>query len=371
MTRYSFLALGGIGVPFVNHIDCLFRLLPQSDIVRPQVLLQLVHARRPDDGRRHEIPVVAPREGQLGGGHVLGLCEVAVGVHGLLVETVEVPVHKPGEHVHPCVFGGVGGPVLAAQGAPRQGAVGQQPHAVVVARLRQPRLVLLAHHQRVAVLDRHDLRIQVRVGLRQHRHAAHAVGGLVRHPDVPDFARPDQLLQGGQLFLEGHRPPLRLPLLGLGRQEVGRPEGAAGVPVGPVDLQQIDVVDAEPRQRRVHRVQDLLARHRRRRLRRAPRQPVDGAAAGHLRGQDHVLALSVLQEQAHRLVGPALRLRLRRHGIHFGRVQKVDAVVVEGAVEERHALLQGVLFSVRHRAHTDLGDDQLRVSQLDVVHAVF
>jgi len=50
-------------------------------------------------------------------------------------------------------------------------------------------------------------------------------------------------------------------------------------------------------------------------------------------------------------IGRTLRIRLRRDGVHFGRIDKVNPVLVKSLVELRHTFLDRILFSAYHPSH--------------------
>ena len=66
-------------------------------------------------------------------------------------------------------------------------------------------------------------------------------------------------------------------------------------------------------------------------------------------------------------LGAALRLRLRRHRIHLGGIDEIDAVR-DGVVQLRIGIGLRVLLAPCHRAEADLGDAEFRAGKRSVFH---
>mmetsp|Transcript_1312 Transcript_1312/g.3583 ORF Transcript_1312/g.3583 Transcript_1312/m.3583 type:complete len:369 (-) Transcript_1312:55-1161(-) len=309
------------------------------------------------------LPVIAPRQRQLGRRQPRLLGDLPVRRHGRLVLTAEVSLHKARKHIQPRLLRDLTRPVLASEDPAGQGGVRQEGDVVVVARLGHTGLVVLPANEGVAVLDRDDPGIKFGVRLGQVDHRADPERRLVAHADVPDLPRLDDLVQRRELLLE------RDGIVHIHGVEIRLPEQSAGVPVRPVELEEVDVVRPQPLEGRVHTLQDLLPRQFRRTfVLPQPRNPF-GPSRDFGRKND-VLPLPPPHERSHRLICLPLGFGLGRYRVHLSRIEEVDAVLVPGQVQLLDALLDGVLLAEGHGPHAHLGDGQVRAPQLDVVHPV-
>jgi hypothetical protein len=199
-----------------------------------------------------------------------------------------------------------------------------------------------------------------------------AAGRRARNPSssspFPHLARIDHRPQRLQLLLERHRLP-HVALVERARAKEG------DVAVGPVDLEEVDRVDAHPRERPVHRADHVLLGHAggaevgaqvvdavagdlgegrgvgvgSRRRARAQRRPLP--ASFHLGRQHHFVPRPgvALEEGPHYALRVAGDLFLGRHGVDLRRVPKRDAALQR----VRHLLVPlglGVLHAPRHGA---------------------
>mmetsp|Transcript_21691 Transcript_21691/g.55231 ORF Transcript_21691/g.55231 Transcript_21691/m.55231 type:complete len:321 (+) Transcript_21691:414-1376(+) len=309
---------GGVP-PALVHSRNVGRALRADVLVKSQdVLLELRQGGGTNDGGGDKPPGLAPCKRQLRGRHAVLFSDLFVLRYCLLHHGLAVPLHVPREKVEAGLGVHALPVVLAAQGSTSQGAVRQQPHVVAAARLRQVVLELVAHQQRVAVLDAHDL--GQALGLGEPAELAHAVRGLVGHTNPPHLACLDDILHALQLLLKRH---VTLPLL---RGVVRAAAKQRHVPVRPVDLQQVDVVGAQALEAGIHALLDLLARDARGAWRVAHPSGALRVAAD-LASQHDAVPLAPLHPAANVLVGQALSLRLGGHRVHLCSVHEVDAHV--------------------------------------------
>ncbi len=245
--------------------------------------------------------------------------------------------------------------VLARQQTEPQRRIGQQRHAEPMQALVQC-VLDAAVDQAVRVLHGGDARQAVLRG--QPHEFVHAVRGLVGQPDVPHLALAHQPAQRLELLVDrGLRALLR-------RVVVHRPE-RRHVALGPVDLVEVDHVGAQAPERAFARGQDV-----------GPGQALAFADPGHaargagdLGGQHDALAQTRVggQPVADDGFGGAERFLARRHRVHLGRVDEVDAAL-DRAREDGVGVTFGDLLAEGHGAEADGGDAQVAGAQGDEVH---
>ena len=137
------------------------------------------------------------------------------------------------------------------------------------------------------------------------------------------------------------------------------------MPVREMNLVEVDTVGLQPLERLVDGIEDVGANELRGP---ATAEPLIGGASDHLGGEDDVVAVAArLHPVADDLLGAALRLRLRRDGIEFGRVEEVDAAR-KGQVHLLVAFLLGVLLAPRHGSEADFRDRKVRPAKAAVFH---
>ncbi|MNG08799.1 hypothetical protein D3C84_921830 [compost metagenome] len=92
------------------------------------------------------------------------------------------------------------------------------------------------------------------------------------------------------------------------------------------------------------------------------------AGAGDLAGQDPVGAVAAgLEPVADVALGAGVGFRAWRHGVHFRRVDEIDAGFL-GPGDLGEGLILAVLFAPGHRAKAQGADVQLGSAQLAIVH---
>jgi hypothetical protein len=171
----------------------------------------------------------------------------------------------------------------------------------------------------------------------------------------------DQVLERIQRLFDGRG-------VFVGHMGVAQLAKVVGGAVGPVQLVQVDVVGLQALQALVHGFEQVgLVEGQ------AATPDVAGAQrlpcrAGGFGGQHDVLAAAcVFQPRADVLLGAALGLGLRGHGVHLGRVHEVDAAV-QGEVQLCMGLGFGVLFAPGHGAQGDHADVQAGAAKGAVEH---
>jgi len=127
----------------------------------------------------------------------------------------------------------------------------------------------------------------------------------------------------------------------------------------------VDALDPETREARIHGLGD----HAGRQIGASTAYPVAAARSGDLRHHDESVAPVPREPVPDERLGASLRRRVRRHRIHLGRVDDVDALR-ERVVELGVRLAFGVLLAEGHRAETHVGDLELGAGQLAVSHRI-
>ena len=223
----------------------------------------------------------------------------------------------------------------AGQEAARQRRPRDHPHALVLAQ-RQHLPLFLAVDQVVLRLHRHERRPAVGPRDAQHLHelpGVHRAGA-----DVAGLAGAHDVVQRLQRLLD--------------RRLI----------VEPVDLVEVDIVDAQPAQRPVDAVQDVLARQAAV-VGIAAHRPVD------LGGDHHLVPLGVFLQ---RLAGHPLALAL---GIDIGGVEEVDPGLHRTLEERQRRLLvqhprPPLGGAIGHAAQTQARNLQAGVAKANIVHRI-
>ena len=183
----------------------------------------------------------SPPERQLRRRQPVPLRNLAVVPDGLPRERLVVTIHVPFKQVEARRRGGASGlDIFTRENATGQRGIGQQSDVAVVsgARLCQISFVRSSHEERIRVLDRDDFGPPALLGLEQE--AGDAPARLVGDADMPHFPLADDGGQRLELLLERD-----VPLADVFRV-VGTGAEQRDVAIGPVDLQEVDVVCAEP-----------------------------------------------------------------------------------------------------------------------------
>ena len=230
-------------------------------------------------------------------------------------------------------------PVLAAQQPAGQRAPDHQAHAFALEHGDDLALQVAPGH-RVVSLQRHELREAQPLADTQR------LGDLprrpVRHADITHMPVAHQLVERSERLL--HR--------------------RGGVET--VQLVQVDVVELQARQARLHAVENVAAR-------RAARVRAGARVAEHLGRHHHVVAchLQVLQRLARDLLGRAAR-------VHVGRVDEVDAGVQRladqafgvGLLQVADLAPDAAGAAEGHGAQAEFRDEQAGAAEGVVAHGV-
>ncbi len=217
--------------------------------------------------------------------------------------------------------------------------------------------IVVAAQQVVFVLDRLHPRQADFVRLAQVLHGA--PGGLVGEPEVADLALTHELAHLDMHVEDVGQHLVAVLLVGV---VVPRAFPVVVPAARPVDLVEVDVVGLQAPQAPFHRL--------------AHRGGVDAAAAAHpwaaaagdLGREDHPGAVAGLSEPgADDLLGLAVGGGRGGHGVHFGGIEEVDAVV-ERVVHLRVTFGFGVLQAPGHGAEADLGDQHVGPAELSRLH---
>ena len=226
--------------------------------------------------------------------------------------------------------------MLAREQPARDRVVGN--HAQPLFRAQREQLALdLAEEQVVAGL--HGVEPRQPQELAAPQRARHLVGVVVRAADVTRLARPDHVVERAQGLVHGRRG------------------------VGVMELVEIDVIGAQPAQRGVDRVEDVLAR-----------QPLIPGPRAHrteaLGGEDEVVS-PPREPAAEDLLGAADRAAAvgaaAALGIGIRGVEERDAAR-GGPLEDRAPGRLVALQAERHRAQAQAGDTQPGAPELNVLH---
>lgn len=218
--------------------------------------------------------------------------------------------------------------------------------------LGQVRLERPSGDEGVGVLDRnHSGKVEL---LREPDEFHDAIGRLVRHADVANFSGVDDVLHALELLLEGDGVPLLLLVVLLGAEE-------RHVPVGPVDLQEVDVVRPEPREDLVDALLDVGLRDANDAIVAQVRHPF--GLARDLRRDDEVLPPLVLKPGPNVPLGQALGLLLARDGVHLSGIHEVHPAV-ERVAQLLVSLGLCVLLPPGHGAKANLWNDEVAFAEL-------
>jgi hypothetical protein len=285
----------------------------QAHVGGLEIVFQLLHGARADDGGGHPVLVHVPGQRQLGKRHAHLLGQGQELLHGVQAAGHAGIVGIGQGPQMPALLGqGLAPPVLARQPATRQGAPGDHGGAELAAS-GQDLVFDAAVEEVVGRLFADETGEAAPVG---YPVALHQLpGGEGRRADVPDLALADEVIEGVQRLLDG------------------------GLLLGPVDLVEVNVVRLQAPQTGLHLLEDVLPVV-------APVvRPVPHAAV-HLGRQDHPLAPAAGEGLAHR------HLRCAAVGVDVGGVEEIDARV-QGGVHDADGLVLRGASPEHHAAQTE------------------
>ena len=128
-----------------------------------------------------------------------------------------------------------------------------------------------------------------------------------------------------------------------------------------MQLVEIDVIRAEPLQRALDGVENILAVQPRHRAARA--QPVHRAAAGDFGRDDEIVAAAALFEPgADDGFGRAIGLGAGRDGIKLGGVEEIDSLR-DGVIHLRKGVVGAGLLAKGHGAEADFGNGEIGAAE--------
>mmetsp|Transcript_48933 Transcript_48933/g.122282 ORF Transcript_48933/g.122282 Transcript_48933/m.122282 type:complete len:354 (+) Transcript_48933:383-1444(+) len=242
----------------VDPVHLVQHFLGEGPLEGCDILLELLHRGGTDDDAPHVLPGSGPSVGEVYPREavLLGESEVVVGgIHGAFRVVPALKLRVEGVPCLGCVTLVL---VLARKSASRQNPVGEEGDSIVdSARLGGARLcgaVLLKPpvHEGKVVLDAHRGGDPKPLGGLEKLDNTDSV--LVRDAPVLDLASLDQLADRADALVEGD-----VVLVVVGALKLEGPKGRR-VPLGPVQLVEVEVFGLEPLERGVARLEDLVAR---------------------------------------------------------------------------------------------------------------
>jgi hypothetical protein len=126
-----------------------------------------------------------------------------------------------------------------------------------------------------------------------------------------------------------------------------------------VQLVKIDIIRLQPFQRRIDRIEDVLARH--------ALVPGLGSHLAHAFRGEHVARALALQPTAENLLGASGRRAISTERIDIGRIEKIDTAF-RSRIQDGDAVLFGALKPEIHRPEAEPGNAQAGPAEWCVVH---